>query len=820
MKNFRRRTDEGFAAFARLIYRNRIKTLVLMALLVGGLLSQLPKLTADNSINVWFHEDDPDLIAYDAFQEQFGRDTDVIVAITPPEVFDTGFLRKLVAFHEALEAEVPYLKEVTSLVNVRDTRGEGDELVVEDLLEELPETPEAMAELRTRVLSSELYPNYLVSEDGKLTTIFLETLAFSPEGREDELLEGFEDEAGAEPADGAGRRVALTEAENSEVVRAVEKVAARFHGPDFPIQLTGRPVIRDSFNTAIARDMRTFMSLTFAAFTVLLLLLFRRFSGALLPLMVVMISMLSTLSLMAIFGAPFTSVTSILPSFIMSVGVGSSVHVLAIFYRRYKQMGDKEEAIAHTFGHSGLPILMTSLTTAAGLLSFANVGLAPAADLGKYGAMGVMLILVFTFMLMPALISILPLRQTARFAGKRYGHGMDRLLTSIADFATKRAGLVVVVGALIVVVAGAGLFQQGFGQNLIKWFPPGSDVRNGVELMDREMRGSSGIEVVIDLGQENGLYEPAVMNNIEALTRYLEEYRDESGALLVGNTTSIVDVLQEIHQALNENRHEFYAIPKDRELIAQELLLFENSGSDDLEKLVDTQFSMARLSARVINKDAAEYVAFVADIEKQADRLFGGGASVTVTGILKLFTQTVDLLMKSLTESYLIAGVVITVLMMLMLGSFRIGLLSMIPNLAPIVVTMGVMGWIGIKLDMVNILLGTVAIGLAVDDTIHFFHNFRRYYTETGNAGEAVRRTMLSTGRAMLFTTLVLITGFWLFMFASLINLIHFGFLIGVTLIIALLADIFLAPAMMELITRTERGRRIMAKWGRAEAAA
>ena len=313
--------------------------------------------------------------------------------------------------------------------------------------------------------------------------------------------------------------------------------------------------------------------------------------------------------------------------------------------------------------------------------------------------------------------------------------------------------------------------------------------------------------MVIDLGQENGLYEPAVMNNIEALTRYLEDYRDESGALIVGKTTSIVDVLQEIHQALNENRHEFYAIPQDRELIAQELLLFENSGSDDLEKLVDTQFSMARLSARVINKDAAEYVAFVADIEKQADRLFGGGVSVTVTGILKLFTQTVDLLIKSLTESYLIAGVVITVLMMLMLGSFRIGLLSMIPNLAPIIITLGVMGWFDFPLDMFTLLIGSIAIGLAVDDTIHFMHNFQRYYERMGNAREAVHETLRTTGLAMLFTTLVLCSGFLVFMFGDMQSTFNFGFLASFALATAFLADVTLAPALMMLVTRREQHR-------------
>ena len=820
MPPLRARIDSGFASFGRTIFRNPIKTLVLVALVAAALLSQLPKLRSDNSNEVFFRKDDPAMIQYDAFREQFGRDELFLVGVDPPTVFDLGFLRKLRELHEALENEVPYLKEVTSLVNVRDTRGEGDELVVEDLLKVLPETPEAMAKFKERVLGSRLYPNLYISEDGGFTVILMETLAYSPKGEEGDLLAGFGEPSQGPQGQEQTKPIPLTEAEDSEIVRAIERVAARFDGPDFSLHITGAPVINDFFNTSIARDVGKFMSLAFVAFTVFLIVLFRRISGAVLALAVVVLSLGCTISLMAIFDAPFSSISSIIPTFMMSVGVGSSVHILAVFYRQYYQTENKEEALVYAFGHSGLPVFMTSVTTAVGLLSFSIARLAPVADLGIYGGAGVMIVLSFTLVMIPAMVGLLPLRPRARFMFRgAHGRAMDRILTGIADFATSRAPLVVILSAVVVLASGAGLFWQGFGHNYIKWLPPELEVRKSVELFDRELKGFSTVEVVIDVGAENGLYEPAVLNKIEALGRFAEGYRDEAGKRVVGKITSILNVLKETHQALNENRPEFYAIPQDRELIAQELLLFENSGSDDLERLVDSRFSRARMSARVVNKDAAEYVDFVNQLGAEAERLFAGTAKVTVTGTLQIFTQIIQQLLVTLAKSYTLAGVVITVLMILMLGSFRIGLLSMIPNLAPIVITMGLMGWMGIQLDLSNMLLGTVAIGLAVDDTIHFFHNFRTYYTQTQNAAEATRQTMLTTGRAMLFTTLVLVTGFWLFMFATLINLIQFGFLIGVTLIIALLGDIFLAPALMELITRTQRGREILLRWGKAQTA-
>jgi len=163
--------------------------------------------------------------------------------------------------------------------------------------------------------------------------------------------------------------------------------------------------------------------------------------------------------------------------------------------------------------------------------------------------------------------------------------------------------------------------------------------------------------------------------------------------------------------------------------------------------------------------------------------------------------RTVSAMMHSTLKSYGVAVVIITILMILLIGRFRIGVLSMAPNLFPIVLILGLMGWTGIKLDMFTMLIGSIAIGLAVDDTIHFFHNFRKYYEEGGNVRNAVLDTLTTAGRAMLTTTMVLAIGFWLFMFASMNHLFNFGLLTGTTLVFAFLADILLAPALLAIAT-------------------
>ena len=342
-------------------------------------LRQLPSIKFDASNEAFFRKGDPILKDYDAFRAQFGREEVIIIGISPPNVFDRGFLEKLAKFHDALEKNVPFVEEVTSLVNVRETRGDGDRLIVDDLLKEIPSTPKGLADLKKRVLGSTLYPNFLISEDGKFTTIVIEPVTRGGDQTEEPLEAGFGDEnvaredlgkgdaAGAGSADGVIDRekfpIFLSPEQKTAMDAAVRKVGALFEGPDFKLVYGGSPVLDVFFDAAMQKDMGTFTGLAVLAIGVFLLVLFRRIAGVVLPLLVVILSLLSTIGLMAATGVSFTIPTTILPSFLLAVGVGASVHLLAIFFRDFQQHGDKERAIAFALGHSGLPIVMTSVTT-------------------------------------------------------------------------------------------------------------------------------------------------------------------------------------------------------------------------------------------------------------------------------------------------------------------------------------------------------------------------------------------------------------------------------------------------------------------------
>jgi predicted RND superfamily exporter protein len=736
---------------------------------------------------------------YDEFREEFGRDDRVMLAVGTEKVFDLAFLAKLRDFHEELESNVEQLDEVDSLINARNTRGDEDELIVDELLEDWPEDAAALERIEAYALDNPLYPNLLLSEDLKYTTLLLRFDTYTAEEGGSELA-GFDElEDGAESD--AEQRDYLTGEENAAIMAQIRAVIARYEGPGFEVALSGPPVFNERISAGVSGDMRRFLMLAVLVTAALLFLLFRRLSGTLLPIFVVVLALLTTMGFMPLLGMDIQVPTQILPAFLLAVGVGDSVHILTIFYQRLRQGDEKEGAIVFALGHSGPAILMTSATTAGALLSFAAAPLAPVANLGVLAPVGVTLALVYSVALLPALLAVLPLR-ASRSEVRAPLASLDRLVVRVGDASTANPRTVVAIFLVLVIVSAAGAARLRFSHNPIDWFDPSDEVRVDTELLNRELKGVVTMEVLFDTGRENGLHEPALLKHFDALTKLNETLTKNE--IFIGKTISLVDVVKETHRALNENRDEFRVVPDDRLLVAQELLLFENSGSDDLQDFVDSRFQIGRMTLKMPWVDAIAYPDFIELIEERYAEVLGDEARIVVTGRLPLLGRTFDGLISSLSRSYVIAFLIITPLMMLLLANVRWGLISMAQNLAPILITLGVMGWFHFPLDGFTLLIGSIAIGLAVDDTIHFMHNFRRSHDRGNDVRAAVRETLETTGQALLFTTLVLCSGFIVFIAGDMQSTVSFGFLTSLALAVAFIADITLAPALVMLFSRRD----------------
>lgn len=791
--------EKSLEALGHLLYRWAYFVLILILISVGLGVTQISKIEIRASVDEFLRADDPVRIEYDAFLERFGRDDRIVIAIENDDVFELPFLAKLRALHQEFEDGVPYVIEVESLVNARETRGEDDTLVVGEFLEDWPESEADLAGLKARALANPLYQNLILSADARLTTITIELETLDQIVESQDAFSGFGDAAAPEEAEAADAPRVKSKAElEMEAVQTVNAILARYDAADFKIYAGGAPILNDALMGSMVRDIILFTGLSVCVITLFLTIVFRRFVGVIIPLSVAILSLLATVSVMGAVGIPLMPISEVVPSFLLSVGVGGTVHLVVIFQQRLRAGASREDALAGALGHSGLPIVMTSLTTAGGLASFAAAELMPVYIFGIVAPLGIMLTLLLTLVLSPALLAILPWRLRTNEAGAE--PASIRMLTKCGDFATANAGWVLFGSFFLLVVAVVGVLRIEVSFNSLDWFAEDFPAKVATKKIDAELGGAMGMELLIETDEENGLHDPAVLRSIDRARQTLVGL--QVGEIVAGKSVSLVDVVKEIHQALNGGEAESYVIPDNRELISQELLLFENSGTDDLENLVDTGFSVARFSIRLPMADGSHYPAFGEEVRRVFEVELDGAARTRATGLMVVMGRTFAATIETLFRSYGIALAVITPLMMLLLGSFRLGLIAMIPNLFPIILTLGLMGWVGIPLEMFSLLIGSVALGLAVDDTIHFMHGFRRVYARTGDVVVSVRETLRTTGQALLFTSIVLSLGFFIYVFSDLSNLSNFGILTAFAIAMAFLADVLLAPALMTVTAK------------------
>ena len=792
--NWRLVVEKKFENFTYIIINHRLKALFLTLFMIFAIASNIPKITFDTSTEGFLYKDDPQILLYNDFRSQFGRDEKIIVAIKTKDIFNKDFLEKLFKLHEEIEANVPYIKEVDSLKNARKTVGDSSTLVVEDLfVDGIPNENKKLNVIKEFAQNNSIYKDLYLNADTTFTTIMITTNTYTSIGIDDfdPLAEGFEDQSSNE------NLKFITANESEELIVELEKIIKKYKSENFEIYEAGSPIVTKNLQTTLMNDMSKFILYVVLTISFLLFVTFARVSGIFIPLVVVILTLLSAIGSMALFGYPITSMTQILPSLLLAVAIGDSIHILSIFYHKYNETGDKNFSIAYAIGHSGLAVAMTSFTTAASLLSFSISDIAPVAALGIFSAIGVTIALLLTLVLIPILLSLAPIKHKAQDEDSF----LDSIMVKIANFSINYHKSIIFLAGIIIVVSLVFSSMMQFSHNPLHWFKEDNVVRVNTETIDKELRGSISIEVVLDTKIENGVYNPEFLNAVERVTKEIYTYKGEN--YFIGKIVSITDVLKEIHMAPNENKKEFYVVPQNKELIAQEFLLFENSGSDDLEEIVDSQFSKTRLSIKAPWVDSIEYIEMIEELKILLNSEFKGMATVGITGIIPILSTTITKSIESSIDSYLVAFVVIAVLMVLLIGNLKLGLLSMIPNLTPIMFGIAFMYVYNLPLDMFTILIGAIAIGMVVDDTIHYMHNFKRYYILHNDVDEAIRLTLHSTGRAIFITSIVLSSGFLVFMFASMTNLFNFGLITGITVIVAMILNLTLTGALMKLFIKS-----------------
>lgn len=754
-----------------------------------------PFLPQDFKVESVLHKKDESILKYNSFRSMFGRDEIIILGIETSNVFDDNFIQKLKSLHQTLEKKVPHLDKVISLLNVRSVRGDKNDLIVENLFENYPES-DSLEAIKQKVANNPLYRNYLINDNATFTAIIIKTDAYSSNQSSDDES-GFFDDIDEVMLSGVKEKPKkyLTEKENDEIVIAVKAISDQFNSETFKTFLAGFPVYDHFLNKVTISDTQTFMGLGFLVCVIVLWILFRRMSGVVYPLLIVIFSALVTFGIMVLIGGVFKVPTQILPNFIFAVGIGASVHILSIFYQKFRESGDKKESIVFAMGHSGIPVLLTSLTTIGGVLSLCTSSVAPISDLGIYMAIGITLCFIFTIFLIPELIALFPMKQTELTEKKEI---QSKILEKISEISIHHPYSVIMVCAALTLLSVSGISKLQFGYHPMSWFPENYHLRIATNKIDKELNGTMTFEVLIESDGEDILYNPVFMKKLDALQDYLAHLK--FGEVFVGKTWAATDVIKEVNQALQENNPAYHIIPESTEALTQEFFLFESSGFDDLKDLT-SNFKNARLTIKVPDVDSRFYMGFLNDLNRHLKEVFPE-YKTTITGIPTILFRTLMFSGKTMAESYIIAIIVISFLMVILLGNIRIGLLSMVPNIFPIMLCFGILGFFDIKLNLFIILTGSIVLGIAVDDTIHFMHNFKKYLIKNGSAQYAIKQTIMTSGHAMFVTSCVLSLSFLSLTLSCMSNIRILGMILGYTIIGALLSDFLLSPALLILTYR------------------
>lgn len=780
------------------ISRPALSLLILLFLTGGAAWSAYTLSSVNNTVEAFTPQGSEELANLKIYRSHFERE-DAFVVLAKGDVFSMEFLQRLQALHHDLEAvDMPLerprpegeagspdpsffdsdddgwgseeggslVSHVTSLINVRQTESVNDGIVVRGLMEPMP-TENTLDALRSKVLGDPFLVGQVVGKEGRHTVLLLHIVDI----HDNDML---------------------------NLTHVFGGILKAHQAPGFDLQLTGSPAISAQLNGIVERDMSVLGLWSGVLIVLALCYLFRSKVGVIGPTLVVLVSLIWTLGTMALVGLELNILTSIIPGFVLCVGVGDSIHFLSVYGDFRRNGSDIRTAIIDAGSVTGPPILFTSLTTMVGLLSLGLASVDAIAQLGVAGAVGVAAAFCLSLTLLPLVL----LLDAGASHTKRDTilEGFIAWLLSLSDPRLGPHRLISVLGF----GAGAFLLSLYFSMGLtvshddLATVPDDAEVEVAVRTMDEHVGGVGSAQLLITPRTENGIRNLEVLRGLEALAAHGKAYRDpRTGAPVVTHAISVTDVVKETRRAFLGGDQSQYALPRTQEESNNLLFLFENQSPAELRRLATLDLSMTHLTFRVKWIDATEYEPLLRHLDQGIEQHLTPFAEVRKTGFAYLSYQIVRTLLDDLILSFGTAFILVSILMLVLLRSAKLAAIAMVPNLLPIFVVLGYMGATGIPVDLNNLLIASIALGIAVDDTVHFLHHFKTALSKTGDCERAIQAAAHHAGKAMLSTSILLGAGFLVFSQALNVAIQRFGILTAMVVFLAFLIDLSILPAIL-----------------------
>ena len=778
------KADEMFGHLGLWMYGHKLIVLLCALGLLATGLYFAGKTRPDNSFGSFFDDTDPTYNAYITYQDEFGSDEVAYILYTVPNSphgpFDLDAMQRIAQLTETLEHEVPFVRDVTSLSNVEFITADGDFLEIHELALDMPEDQAGLLERGQAMMQKPSYRGAIVNDEATHGAIILEmTIAIK-----DPL-----DELRLDPEGGDGLANLYPQAAKHKIDEILSR--PEYVGIDF--YLSGDVLMATAYNEIITRDTVRQTLLTLGLVSIIAMVCFRmQFLGLAGPLSVVILSLILTVGFMGLVGYEMGVLFLIAPTFLTAIGVAQSVHLITEFNLVRAKGLDRREAVKQAMEHVAMPCLLAAFTTATGFLVMVTSKLRALSEIAVYLSVGVMLAFLASITVMVCYMSMgRHSPRTSAGPSERKSGLLYYLLNRVAALNLKRPFAIMAVFGIILTVSVIGIGKLHVGFNFLDEFKPHTRFWQDTDYIQNVMGGMLNVVLIYDSGKADGIKSNDMLAHLEGLQAYAGR------STIVEKSYSVVDILKDINQSFHGDDPAYYRLPKSDELIAQYLLLYEISGGEELSDFVSGDYGRTTLELRVDITDSRHIEALIDDLECYIAAHPVSNAEIRITGMGILWVRVANYIAESQMLGYGLAFGIIALVLCLAFRSVKVGLLVMIPNLFPAVLVLGFMGLNGMQLDYFKLMLATVAIGIAVDDTVHMSTRIRKEFHRCGDYEEAIRASLLTTGRALVITTIILSLSFLVYTVSDMAILADFGILLSATMVSALVADLFLLPCLV-----------------------
>lgn len=742
---------------------DRLRAGLVLALLFAlflGANALLLRLQLDNSPEAYSPPNSPAVQFDRTLREQFPQDQVLVLLFRGPGLFEADFLGRLDAVAQTL-GEHSLVERVLAPTQFDHIAGTEDGFAVEPLIDPAKLDEGSPAARRDRALNDRFARGLLISDDGDAVALIVRPVRLDNSLQRAELLataKAAVDRAGLEPwLSATAGQVALDVAELHSMIR----------------------------------DTMIFVPGTMLLGLAMIWWLFRRPLAVLLTVLAIGTAVSVTVAIIVLWGRSYSLVTAMIPPLIASLTVALLLHLFNAVYRASRRGLSGTDRVRHALSEVRRPALYTALTTAGGLASLGLSPIPPIATFGLAAAGGVLLLYPLVIWLLPPLLIAWDRHPWP--APGRSSRWLDWTVARLPRLALRHPVAIVVLTALVVTLGLPFVFKVKAETDLYQFFADEHWITRSTHSVEDALAGVSLLEVVFDGPNRDSLKDPQTLRAIRQLQAWLESQPE------VDRSDSMAEIVEEMHWAFHGEDPAFRRVPDDRNLISQYLFIYDGR---DLYDLVDREFQRTRLTINLSVHGANE-------IQQVMDRIATHLAQTSLSeldwhfaGTAYLFAEQEDLLVQGQIRSLVAAVGLMLAFMLLLWRAVVPALLSMVPNLAPIILIFVVMGIAGVRLDMATALIASVAVGIAVDDTIHIYHGFSRQRARRVGVVRALMTTFRGAGRAVTATTAILCGQFLLLTTSAFVPTEQFGLLTAVGLLTALLFDALLLPALLLLVGR------------------